>query len=116
MRTYEQFAHGSSIQSPDHRHSITSSSSPPPAFNRNLMPRPAPLLPVIAGHTQESVMKNSIKRHRAVLAIGCSLLATAAVAMPQFDDWNTPANLETLPGSSAAINTPAVDGCASISP
>src|SRR5688500_15554563 len=43
----------------------------------------------------------------------------AAIAFPgtaaakNWDDWATPVNLESLPGSSAAVNTPAVDGCAS---
>jgi len=37
----------------------------------------------------------------------------AAAAMPSFGGWAAPANLESMAGSSAAINTPAVDGCAS---
>jgi hypothetical protein len=50
-----------------------------------------------------------------------SLLATvlgagAAVAMPPFGDWSAPVNLASLPGSSPAMSTPAVDGCASLSP
>lgn len=41
-------------------------------------------------------------------------LATAtAVAAKNWDDWGAPANLESLSGSSSALNTPAVDGCAS---
>jgi hypothetical protein len=44
-------------------------------------------------------------------------LTTAAVmAMPSFGDWSTPVNVESLPGSSAEINTTSIDGCASISP
>ena len=41
--------------------------------------------------------------------------ASAAVAK-NWEDWSTPVNLESLPGSSAAVNSPAVDGCASHSP
>lgn len=44
-------------------------------------------------------------------------LATAStVAAKNWDSWGTPANLESLPGSSSAVNTGAVDGCASHSP
>jgi Tol biopolymer transport system component len=46
---------------------------------------------------------------------GTALAAAAAVAMPSFGDWSGPANLESLPDSSSALNTPAVDGCASLS-
>ena len=50
-------------------------------------------------------------------AIGSSLLtATAAVAMPAFGDWAAPQSIEALPDSSANLNSPAVDGCASLSP
>jgi Tol biopolymer transport system component len=45
-----------------------------------------------------------------------ALAATAAVAMPAFGDWSAPANIETLPGSSTEVNSPSIDGCASISP
>jgi hypothetical protein len=45
-----------------------------------------------------------------------TLAAGVAVGMPPTGDWNAPANLETLPQSSPNINTPAVDGCASLSP
>ena len=43
-------------------------------------------------------------------------LAAAAVALPTFGDWSAPADVESLPGSSAEVNTPSIDGCASISP
>ena len=36
-----------------------------------------------------------------------------AAAAKNWDDWSTPVNLESLPNSSAAVNSPAVDGCAS---
>lgn len=61
----------------------------------------------------------SIKSKRGMFArsfVVAGLTASAAVAMPSFGDWSAPANLESLPGSSNAINTPAVDGCASHSP
>jgi Tol biopolymer transport system component len=38
---------------------------------------------------------------------------TTAVAAENWDDWSGPSNLESLPGSSPALNTPAIDGCAS---
>lgn len=44
------------------------------------------------------------------------LAAAAAVAMPPFGSWSTPAPIETLPGSSTNINTASIDGCASLSP
>jgi len=44
-----------------------------------------------------------------------AILAAPALAMPPFGSWSNPANLESLPGSSGNINTPAVDGCASLS-
>lgn len=43
-------------------------------------------------------------------------LAGAATAMPPFGDWSDPANLASIPGSGSGISTPAVDGCASLSP
>jgi Tol biopolymer transport system component len=47
-------------------------------------------------------------------AVGlAALVATTAVAAKNWDDWSAPASLESLPGSSTAVNTPAVDGCAS---
>jgi Tol biopolymer transport system component len=48
-------------------------------------------------------------------ALATALLASAAVAMPPFGEWHSPARLDTLPGSSATLNSPAVDGCASLS-
>jgi Tol biopolymer transport system component len=54
---------------------------------------------------------------RAGWAVSLVALASAtAVAAKNWDDWRAPANLESLPGSSPALNTPAVDGCASHSP
>ena len=43
-------------------------------------------------------------------------LAAAATAMPAFGDWSAPQRMDSLPGSSATLLTPAVDGCASHSP
>jgi Tol biopolymer transport system component len=52
----------------------------------------------------------------AAWAISLVALSTASVvAAKNWDDWGAPANLEALPGSSAALNTPAVDGCYSLS-
>jgi len=44
------------------------------------------------------------------------MLAGAAAAMPPFGDWSDPANLASIPGTGSGISTPAVDGCASLSP
>jgi hypothetical protein len=49
-------------------------------------------------------------------SIGMGLLATAAVAMPAFDEWSAAADIETLPGSSSDLNSASIDGCASMSP
>lgn len=49
-------------------------------------------------------------------ALGTLVLAGTAFAMPRFSDWSEPANLASVPGSGAGISTPAVDGCASLSP
>ena len=60
--------------------------------------------------------KVTLKRF-AVGAAGIAAIASAtAVAAKNWDAWSTPVNLESLPGSSSAVNTPAVDGCASHSP
>jgi Tol biopolymer transport system component len=48
-------------------------------------------------------------------ALATVLLAGSALAMPPFGEWDSPARLDTLPGSSPNINSPAVDGCASLS-
>src|SRR5215210_8940428 len=62
---------------------------------------------------------NNIKRkfRPGATAVGLVVLASAAaVTAKNWDDWSAPANLESLPGSSGGLNTPAVDGCASHSP
>jgi Tol biopolymer transport system component len=44
-------------------------------------------------------------------AVGLIAFATAtAVTAKNWDDWSGPMNLESLPGSSSAVNTPALDG------
>lgn len=54
---------------------------------------------------------------RLVAGAGLVALATAAtVSAKSLGVWSTPASIEALPGSSNAINTPAIDGCASHSP
>jgi hypothetical protein len=61
---------------------------------------------------------SSNKRMRALPAvIGIAAMAAAsASAAKNWDDWSSPANLESLPGSSSALNTAAIDGCAHHSP
>ena len=63
-------------------------------------------------------MSKRFNRPRAALKFltAAGLTASAAVAMPEFGDWSAPADIESLPGSSTEINTPSLDGCASISP
>lgn len=52
----------------------------------------------------------------AVLAFGCTgLYGAAALALPKFTDWSVPQNIETLPESGSSVNTPATDGCVSLS-
>jgi len=62
--------------------------------------------------------KATRKPLRAIAGVASLLaLATAsAVAAKNWDNWSAAANLESLPGSSSAVNTAAVDGCASHSP
>ena len=59
-----------------------------------------------------------LKLHKleSATAMAAITFAAGAVAMPHFADWAAPANLETLAGSSPNLNTPTVDGCASLSP
>jgi hypothetical protein len=61
---------------------------------------------------------SSTKRLRALPALaGVAAIAVAsATAAKNWDDWSSPANLESLPGSSSALNTAAIDGCAHHSP
>jgi len=42
-----------------------------------------------------------------------ALASASALGAKNWDEWSSPENLESLPGSSPAVNTPAVDGCAS---
>lgn len=59
---------------------------------------------------------NRVNFNRLHLAVGAGLVVLATstpVPAKSFGDWSTPANIESLPGSSNALNTPAVDGCAS---
>ena len=51
----------------------------------------------------------------AAAAITCAGGMAAAMPLLYNDNWNVPRNLEALPGSSPNLNTPAVDGCASLS-
>lgn len=45
-----------------------------------------------------------------------AVVFATAVKAGVWDNWGAPQNLEALPGSSSALNTPAIDGCASHSP
>lgn len=47
--------------------------------------------------------------------VGTALGGTMVLALPRFGDWGTPVNAEASPQSSPALNTPAVDGCVSLS-
>ena len=59
----------------------------------------------------------SIGLRPSVWAVSLIALASAtALGAKNWDDWSAPENLESLSGSSPAVNTPAVDGCASHSP
>ena len=44
-----------------------------------------------------------------------ALTAAAAMAMPSFGDWSGLTDVEALPGSSIEVNSPSIDGCASMS-
>ncbi|QPC99044.1 PD40 domain-containing protein [Qipengyuania soli] len=58
----------------------------------------------------------TLSKARLVAALGSTALcATAALALPRFADWAPPVSIEALPASSTAINTAAIDGCASLS-
>jgi hypothetical protein len=59
----------------------------------------------------------SIGLRPSVWAVSLIALASAtALGAKNWDEWSAPSNLESLSGSSPAVNTPAVDGCASHSP
>ncbi len=59
----------------------------------------------------------TVRKVSCAAAIGVGvILAGAAIAFPLAPQWRVPANLEALPHSSPNINTPAVDGCASLAP
>ena len=45
-----------------------------------------------------------------------AVASATAVAAKNWDDWAPAVSIESLSGSSSAVNTPAVDGCASHSP
>jgi len=42
-----------------------------------------------------------------------AIVSATGVAAKNWGDWSPPVNIESLPGSSSAVNSPAVDGCAS---
>lgn len=50
------------------------------------------------------------------LAASVMLVALASTAAAKrWAEWSPPANLETMPGSSPALNSPSIDGCAALS-
>jgi hypothetical protein len=49
-------------------------------------------------------------------AVALTALLSAGATAKNWGSWATPVNLESLPGSSSALNTPSIDGCASFSP
>ena len=54
--------------------------------------------------------------HKVRAAIGAAsliALASATAVAKNWGEWSTPVSLESLPGSSASVNSAAVDGCAS---
>jgi hypothetical protein len=59
--------------------------------------------------------KSNLKISSPLALVGTALCASAAMALPKFADWSTPASIEALPGSASSLNTPAVDGCVSLS-
>jgi len=62
-------------------------------------------------------MRRIILKQAFIVGASASAMAFAtAVAAKNWDDWPRPVNIESLPGSSSAVNSPAVDGCASHSP
>lgn len=54
-------------------------------------------------------------RLASIVVLSTAGLATAALAVPQYTAWSTPVNAERVPGAGATLNTPAVDGCVSLS-
>ncbi len=54
--------------------------------------------------------------YRIAIAASIGILgASAAFALPAFTDWRAPTNAEQVPGASPVLNSPAVDGCVSLS-
>lgn len=50
-----------------------------------------------------------------VLALCALGTTTSATAAPPYEEWGTPVNLASLPGSAPNINSPSIDGCVSLS-
>ena len=55
----------------------------------------------------------SNRARAATLAASLIALASATAAAKNWGDWSSPVSLESLPGSSSAVNSMGVDGCAS---
>lgn len=62
-------------------------------------------------------MKGSITTKRIKWLMAPYLLGAAAIALaaPPYGEWGTPKNASALPGTAPSLNTPAVDGCVSLS-
>jgi hypothetical protein len=65
---------------------------------------------------EDVMISNRTRRRAGYFAAIAAAMGTAAIAMPQFEDWSAVADIESLPGSSTDVNSPSIDGCASISP
>jgi hypothetical protein len=74
--------------------------------------------PVNPDLTGEVMSKLNCKLRPMAFAAGSLALAftSAAGEAKNWGNWSAPVSIETLPGSSSLLNTPAVDGCPSLSP
>lgn len=60
--------------------------------------------------------RSTLRRSAAWLVLaGSAVAGSAALALPGFGGWSQPASVEALPLSATSLNTPAVDGCVSLS-
>lgn len=54
--------------------------------------------------------------YRILSSVACAAIcAGTALALPAFGDFAPPVNAEKVPGAAGSLNTPAVDGCVSLS-
>lgn len=60
--------------------------------------------------------RSNLRRAVSGLTLASALACgTIALALPRFGEWSPPVSAETLPQSATSLNTPAVDGCVSLS-